>query len=106
MRVRKPYKPFGHRSNGTTVGWVVARNDLDSVMQETFRKILWAGLMAGAIYLLWTDFQDDCGTWLPAWGALEGSARLFQPIILGLIAGLFITVLVVSIYRGLSYLLD
>ena len=62
--------------------------------------------MAGVVYLMWDDFQDDCDFWLPAWGTLDGSARLFQSIILGLIAGLFITVMVVSIYRGLSYLLD
>ena len=45
-----------------------------------------AGLIAGAVYLMWDDFQDDCGYWLPAWGTLEGLARLFQPIDLGLIS--------------------
>lgn len=53
----------------------------------------------------WTDFRDDCADRLPAWGTLEGSARLFQPSILGLIADLFIAVMVVSIYRALSCLI-
>jgi hypothetical protein len=75
-------------------------------MKSIVSAVLRVGLVAGAVYLMWDDFQDDCGYWLPAWGTVEGSARLFQPIIPGLIGGLFITVMVVSIYRGLSYLLD
>jgi len=75
-------------------------------MREVFGKILWAGLMTGAVWLLWQDFQYDCAYWLPAWGQLEGPNILWQPIILSLIFGFGTLVLVVSVHRGLSYLLD
>jgi hypothetical protein len=77
---------FSYPLSGTTVGWEVARNDLGSGHEVNAKRSSETGLIAGAVHLMWDDFQDDCGYWLPAWGTLEGLARLFQPIDLGLIS--------------------
>jgi hypothetical protein len=88
------------------VGWAFARNDLGSGHEVNAKRsseggvdrrnrVLGVGRLSGRLRIL-----------VAAWGTLEGSARLFQPIVLGLIAGVFISTMVVAIYRGLSYLLD
>jgi hypothetical protein len=71
-----------------SVGFHVPGTDVDSVQFKSNDSVLDADIV------------------IFSRATLEGSARLFQPIILGLIAGFFITVFLVSIYRGLSYLLD
>ncbi len=65
-----------------------------------------AVVTAVGLYLVWGEFQDQCQYWLPAWGMVEGSARLWQPVILGLIGGLFFGTAVWLGYSVLSYLFD
>ena len=51
-------------------------------MKSALGFMLRADLITGAVYLMLDDFQDDCDYWLPAWRTLEGTAKLFQSIIL------------------------
>ena len=61
----------------------------------------------GGLYLAWCQLQEICGYWFPALGELEGSARIWQSIVLGVILGGVIFGTVVGLgYRVLSYLLD